>query len=101
MFDGEGTFLRAYGGRQKGWGLAFGLALAAPPSSGGKLLYISTVNPSAVFVVESATGSAVASFDTPRGGGGPLMPHDLGVTSAGTVFVGESKLNALFKYKLN
>ena len=42
-----------------------------------------------------------ASFDTPRHPkGGALMPHDLGVTSKGTLFVGESKLNALYKYTL-
>ena len=100
VFSAAGAFLRELGGRKKGWGLAFGLALGQG-TEGGPLLYVSTVNPSAVFVVDGVTGEAVASFDTPRHPkGGALMPHDLGVTSKGTLFVGESKLNALYKYTL-
>jgi DNA-binding beta-propeller fold protein YncE len=95
VFSEQGQFLREYGGRGKGWGLAFGLALAASPQASrsdsvSKLLYISTVSPSAVFVVEAASGRPIGSFDTPRGvsTASPLMPHDVGVTASGTVFVG-------------
>jgi hypothetical protein len=49
-----------------------GLALSKLGPNKHKLLYISTVNPSAVFVVNAITGAAVGSFDTPRGGGGKL-----------------------------
>lgn len=93
VFSAAGKFVREYGGIKQGWGAVFGIAV-----EGGRL-HVTTVGPAQLRVIDTASGASLAVMDTPRGTA-QLMPHDVAVTSRGTIFVAESKLNALYKYQL-
>eukprot|EP01047_Picozoa_sp_COSAG01_P038872 COSAG01_NODE_3179_length_6459_cov_2258.702201_2_plen_373_part_00 len=93
VFSAAGKFVREYGGIKQGWGAVFGIAV-----KGGRL-HVTTVGPAQLRVIDTVSGASLAVMDTPRGTA-QLMPHDVAVTSRGTIFVAESKLNALYKYQL-